>query len=163
MKVEKYIAYPYIRKEENKSIFIQVNFVMQTDGQSWQRDFIWKVDEPLNKEEENEFLKILDEKYIEFDAAARKKFVENCKDIFPELLRTAAEKPAARNCPGHPCHRTRDFPGLRPCHSAGSPQGRRFRFAFCRRWWRCCHPGRFGCGGYNFPDRCLLVYRIPEF
>ena len=53
MKVEKGIAYPYIRKEENKSIFIQVNFVMQTDGQSWQRDFIWKVDEPLNKEEEN--------------------------------------------------------------------------------------------------------------
>ena len=72
MKVEKCIAYPYIRKEENKFIFIQVNFVMQTDGQSWQRDFIWKVDEPLNKEEENEFLKIIDEKYIEFDEVARK-------------------------------------------------------------------------------------------
>ena len=59
---------------------------MQTDGQSWQRDFIWKVDEPLNKEGENEFLKIIDEKYIEFDEVARKEFVEKCKVIFPELL-----------------------------------------------------------------------------
>ena len=101
MKVEKCIAYPYIRKEENKSIFIQVNFVMQTDSQTWQKDFIWKVDEPLDKEEENEFLKIIDEKYIEFDEAARKEFVEKCKVIFPELLHGLYTDEVAENILRH--------------------------------------------------------------